>query len=169
MDKHLIIILFFIALNGCQNTDSPLKEDYTATAVEFFNGIYGCDSTVVDRLASPDVIITYPIFEKLFNTRVLRGQQVVRRFAAGFCSRWAEPQITIHRAISEGENVVLVWSFRARNVGSALPDTPPSNKIESWGGITLFQFDENGKVLAEIGEESVPGPAARTDSVKYDN
>ena len=33
----------------------------------------------------------------------------------------------------------------------------------SWGGITLFHFNESGKIIAEIGEESSPGPFERLE------
>ena len=61
----------------------------------------------------------------------------------------------------EGNRVVLVWSFRARNVGSVRPGEPPIHREQSWGGITLIRFDNAGKIVAEIGEESAPGPEAR--------
>jgi hypothetical protein len=41
----------------------------------------------------------------------------------------------------------------------------PTNEEHSWGGITLYRFDEEGKIVAEIGEESAPGPLERVGDV----
>jgi hypothetical protein len=57
--------------------------------------------------------------------------------------------------------VVLLWSFRARNVDSGPQGGPPTNEEHVWGGITLIRFDGSGKIVAEIGEESAPGPLER--------
>ena len=66
-----------------------------------------------------------------------------------FCQRWTDAQISIHDTVAEGDRVVFLWSFQARPVGA--PDTDPPS---GWGGITLFRFDEAGKIVAEVGEES---------------
>jgi hypothetical protein len=116
-------------------------------------------------LAGDDIVVSYPIFEKLFNTSAIRGREAVKDFATGFCERWEGARVTIHEAVVEKDRVVLVWSFRARNVGSAQPDVAPTNQEHSWGGITLYRFDGEGKIVAEIGEESAPGPVERVGDV----
>jgi hypothetical protein len=116
----------------------------------------------VHELANEDVVLSYPIFEKLFGAMTIRGREAARAFASGFCSRWVDDRIVVHEAIEEGDTVVLVWSFSARNIGSADKDRPPTNEVHSWGGISLFRFDAAGKITAEIGEESDPGPFSRT-------
>ena len=57
--------------------------------------------------------------------------------------------------------MVLMWSFRARDAGLGLQGNPPTYQEHRWGGITLFHFDESGRIEAEIGEESTPGPVGR--------
>jgi len=146
-------------LIGCARPDNT-QERKTA-AERYFRGIYACDSTVVDELCADDIAVSYPVFEQLFNTSAIRGRDAVRHFASGFCSRWAEAKVTFHEAIAESNSVVLVWSFQGRNIGSARPDVQPSGKVESWGGITLIRFNKAGKIEAEVGEESGPGPFER--------
>lgn len=85
----------------------------------------------------------------------------MKKLSEGFCSRWKETQITFHETIAEENRVTLVWSFRGRNVGSALPDVEPTNKTENWGGITIYRFNKEGKVQTEYGLESDPGPIER--------
>ena len=132
-----------------------------AAAERFFRGVYGGDPSVVDALASEEIVSTYPIFASLFNTPVIRGRAAVRRFASGFSERWVDPHIVVHEAVGNDTAVVLVWSFRGRNVGSSRPERRPTNQEHSWGGITLYRFDAAGKIVAEIGEESEPGPMER--------
>lgn len=138
----------------------------TKLAKEWFQGIYGSDSKVVDRLAADDVFVTYPIFKTLFNTSVVRGKQAVKKFAIGFGEIWKETEIQYHETIIQGNQVVLVWSFKGRNVASISEGVKPTNEIHSWGGITLIRFNKNGMIEAEIGEESEPGPIGRLLSVE---
>jgi hypothetical protein len=130
-------------------------------AERWFRGIYGCDPSVVDELAGDDVVVSYPIFESLFDAPAIRGRKAVKDFATGFCDRWADAQTTIHESVVEGDRVILLWSFRGRNIGSARQDRPPTNREHSWGGITLFRFNSAGKIVEEVGEESEPGPFER--------
>ena len=100
------------------------------------------------RAGAASVEMSYPIFAELYNTPVFRGQEAVRRFAERFCSRWKEAQFTFHESLADGDNVVLVWSFRARFVGSESPGGPVPGEEQGWGGITLYQFDDSGQIAA---------------------
>lgn len=148
-------------LAGCTASNAGLAATRKAQAEEFFRGAYGCVPTVVDELAGDDVVMSYPIFAELYNTPAFRGREAVRGFAERFCSRWKDAQFTFHESLADGDNVVLVWSFRARFVGGESPGGPVPGEAQAWGGISLFKFDSSGKIVAEIGEESTPGPMAR--------
>lgn len=130
-----------------------MEMEYKLLAERFFRGVYGGDPSVVDDLAGADVVISYPIFARLFNTPAIRGREAVKAFAVGFGTRWRDGQVTIHEAIEDKDRVVLLWSFRARRADS--------DEQHSWGGISFFRFDETGKIIAEVGEESEPGLYAR--------
>lgn len=125
-------------------------------AERWFRALYACDPELVRELASPDVVVTYPIFAELFEEPALRGKDAVARFAEGFCERWAEPEITVHRSLSGEAAAVLVWSFSARRTGAGA-----DGSRSDWGGLSLFLFDAQGRMVAEVGEESAPGPMAR--------
>jgi uncharacterized protein (TIGR02246 family) len=135
--------------------------DRKRQAERFMRGVYGCNPSVVDALAADSVVLSYPIFAELYHTPALRGRQAVRSFAQGFCSRWKDRRLTVDESLSDGDNVVLVWTFRARFVGSASPGGPAPGEEQTWGGMTLYRFDSSGKIAAEMGEESSPGPMAR--------
>ncbi|MHA2092839.1 MAG: nuclear transport factor 2 family protein [Candidatus Kariarchaeaceae archaeon] len=158
-----MVVLDFLSIadQDINNTGVKMKEKHKVLAEQFFRGVYGGDPSVVDTLASDDIVLSYPIFKKLFNSPSIRGRQAVKEFATGFGNRWTDTLITIHEVIAEGDRVVLVWSFKARNVGSEKQDDVDNSQEHSWGGITLFRFNKSGKIVAEIGEESEPGPIER--------
>jgi hypothetical protein len=138
-----------------------MENERKILAERYLRGVYGGDPSVVDALAAENVVSSYPIFARLFGTPALHGQQAVKRFVRGFSSRWTEAQVTIHEAIAEEERVVFLWSFCARRVDDTETAPPPDSPLHAWGGITLFRFNTAGRITAEIGEESTPGPWAR--------
>ena len=159
MSKLYLVVIILLLLPGCNRHENG--QEQKALAEQYIRGVYECDSTIVDNLAADSIVISYPIFEKLFNTPAIRGKDAVRNFVGHFCSRWKEQKYTFHEAIAESGKVVLVWSFKARYVGPQQPGGPPANQVQKWGGITLIRFNEAGKIEAEIGEESDPGPYGR--------
>jgi len=135
---------------------APAERSPGGVAERYFRGVYGCNPAVVDELASPDIVVTYPIFASLFGKPALRGRDAVKAFAEHFCRKWANPEVVFHDAISDEGRTVLVWSFSARNTEAASGEA-----ATAWGGMSLFRFDAEGKITAEIGEESTPGPMGR--------
>ena len=138
--------------------------EYSDIAQRWLRGVYGTDPTVVNELAAEDVVISYPIFQELFGKSALRGKEAARDFANGFRQRWKETELTFHETVVQDDQVVLIWSFKGRNVGSARDNVNPTNKIHESGGITLIRFNDEGMIAAEIGEESEPGPMGRLSS-----
>jgi len=150
-----------LIVSGCGGPVDDGTAERKTLAERFFRGIYGCNPGVVDDLAAEHIVISYPVFQTIFGRSALRGREAVKQLAEDFCQTWADPQLSIENAIAEGNNVVFLWSFRARNVGLLPGGAPATNSVHQWGGITLFSFDDDGKIIAEIGEESEPGPMQR--------
>jgi len=132
-----------------------------AVARRYFGAVYGCHLSAIDELTSKDIVISYPVFQTLYHTPAIRGRDAVKRFAASFCSKWRDAVFTIEDAVEQGDQLAVVWSFQARYVGQTRPEEPPDNPFHHWGGISLLRFDSAGRIVAEIGEESEPGPTAR--------
>jgi len=153
MLRYLVLPLFLCSLSGCNRAAADAAADQKAIAERFLRGLYGCEPSVVSELAADSVAVSYPVFEELFHTPAIRGRANVEQFARGFCDRWKVAEITVHEALADHDRVVLVWSTRARNVASG--------EDRSWGGITLYRFDSAGRIAAETGEESSPGPVER--------
>lgn len=130
-----------------------MGNDFRKLAKHFFVDVYQGRPAVVDELAADDIVATYPIFTRIFDTPVLRGREAYKRHAVNFSQTWKNGEVVIHDELVEGNTVVLVWSFQANLAATGEPSR--------WGGITLIRFDDAGKVVAEIGEESDPGPQAR--------
>ena len=128
-----------------------LKEN----AERYFQAVYEGDLPALNKLATDDIVISYPIFETIFGKRAIRGIDGVRAFSKHFSSKWVGREFAINEEIQQGDTVVLVWQFRARD------SEAPTNKVRSWGGISVIHFNADGKVVSEVGEESSPGPVDR--------
>lgn len=145
-------------------TENGNPEDLSgrkAAAERFFRGVYGGKPDVVNELADDNIVASYPIFQRIFGVSTIRGIEAYRKHAANFDNNWTDAEITIHHAIAENDFVVLTWSFRARRIDSGESASASTAEKQSWGGITLFEFNKDNKITAEIGEESEPGPLKR--------
>jgi len=153
MRKCWFAVPVLIALPFVFTTPANTEADRVALAEQFFRGVYGCDASVVGELASEDIVTSYPIFETLFQKPGIQGREAVEAFATNFCKKWKDAQVTIHESVTEDDRVVLIWGFQARDSATG--------KEHTWGGISLFRFDDAGKIVAEMGLESAPGPVER--------
>jgi len=151
----LIALALSVALTPAIRA-APAESSPTSIAERYFRGVYGCNPAVVEELTSPDIVVTYPIFASLFGKPVLRGRDAVAAFAEHFCQKWANAEVVFHEAVSDERRVVLLWSFSARDT-----EAGPGEGESAWGGISLLRFDAEGRITAEIGEESTPGPMGR--------
>lgn len=157
--RHWIVIALLL-LAGC--SDSPDEAAQRKAAAErYFRGIYACDPSVVDELAADSIVVSYPVFQRIFGKPAVRGSRAVKEFSDHFCSRWIDGALTLEQLVYEGDAVVIMWSFRAENGIPGEDGNPPTYEETAWGGITLIRFNEDGKITTEVGEESTPGPTAR--------
>lgn len=140
-----------------------MENSLAVKAEQYMRALYSGDVGEVENLISDDIVISYPVFESLFGTSALRSRDAATNFALHFSSRWADQRLKIHETISQGMKVVLLWEFSARFLGAPSPGQPAEPEPRTWGGITLIEFDDSGRVRAEIGEESTPGPIGRID------
>lgn len=163
MRPRVFISLMAFLLIGCNAGEMETGATRERLAIEFLRGLYGGDPSVVDRLAAPEIVVSYPIFEEVLGAPSIQGRDAVREFATGFGRRWIDAEVTVHSVVSNDDAVVVLWGFRARPAGAGEGDARALPERE-WGGITLYRFDSNDRVVLEVGEESEPGPAARVPS-----
>lgn len=157
MGANRVALLGIFGIVACSQSGPVPQADLPGIAESFFDAVYGCAPERLTKLASPDVSISYPIFSTLYGTPVIRGLEAVAEFSGNFCRRWSDGVLSIDEAIVEGNRAVLVWSFSATDRMAS----DSSVARQSWGGISVFRFDEDGRVVEEFGEESTPGPTAR--------
>jgi predicted SnoaL-like aldol condensation-catalyzing enzyme len=132
-----------------------MNTDLKTIAERYLRGLYGGDPSVVNELASEDIISSYPIFEQLFGTPTIRGREAMVAFSVRFAKRWGNQHFEIFESLQDSNKVVLVWVFEAQRNDQETDDR------QQWGGITFFRFNRSGQITEEIGEESSPGPVAR--------
>jgi len=152
-----VALLGFVAVVACSEGDAEPQSDLPGTAESFFAAVYGCAPERIPDLAAPEVSISYPIFSTLYGTPVIRGVQAITEFSRNFCRRWSDGVLSVEERIVQDGRAALVWSFTATD--RLVSDS--SEARQSWGGISVFRFDEDGRVVEEFGEESDPGPTAR--------
>ncbi len=158
--KFLIGISFILLLASCKE-DHNTNKQHKDLAVQFFRDVYGGESSKTDSMISDDIVVSYPIFEQIYGKKAIRGRKAFQNFTKHFAETWKDARITIHDTIAEGNQVVVLWSFSGRKVNAGPQLDSTSGQQQNWGGITLYRFNESGKITAEIGEESFPGPFER--------
>jgi hypothetical protein len=137
-------------------------------AQQYFRAVYGGDAGMLDELAAPGLIISYPLFAEVLGSPAIQGREAAKAFVTRFSQRWTNPEFEFHDSVSDGDRVVLIWSFAARSMAPSGPDQAATAEEHAWGGITLIRFDGRGKIVAEIGEESTPGPMGRLRELEMD-
>ena len=160
---YWLVPVAFLLFSKCQGTGDVLN-DRKNQAELLFRNIYGGEPSKISNLVTEDVVSTYPIFKQVLGTSVIHGREAYENFAVHFKNRWKEPHLSIDDAVAEENQVVLIWSFHAKSAETTPDSSFISGQDYQWGGITLFKFNSEGKIWAEIGEESAPGPFARLES-----
>jgi hypothetical protein len=161
MYRNLIILFSFLLFISCSNSRGNLNEKHKELAERFNRGVYGCNPSVIDDIAAEDIVVSYPSFETFYGKPTIHGREAVKKLSTDFCQDWTDIQITIHDLIAEGDKVVCLWTTKARKIGGTGDEEPQSDSGQGIGGITIYRFDSTGKIVSEIGEESVPGPFNR--------
>ncbi|MGB0714903.1 MAG: nuclear transport factor 2 family protein [Phycisphaerae bacterium] len=167
----LVAILPMLVTFGCGPPKHRVTRQSATIAEQYFRAVYSGDVELVEELTADDVVVSYPVFQRVFNKPALEGRQDVAAFSRRFSSRWADREITIHDTLTDGDDVAIIWSFRARPTdtdglqsgGSPYDD---DKGLRDWGGISIVRLNSAGKIVAEFGEESEPGPMGRMDQAE---
>jgi len=154
--KRLSIIVFALCFLTACETGKYDKQELKTHSEQLFRSVYGGNLSEIDSLISDDIVASYPIFEQIFGSKSIQGREAYKNFAIGFNKRWIDAQINIHETIAEGKSVVLVWSFSAKRIEAEQDTSEIEQNVYSWDGITLYHFNEMGKVILETGKEGSP-------------
>ena len=160
--RHKILISLLVPFFLLQNLAAQDESlELVPRAESFFRSVYeGGNLENVDNLAGEDIVSTYPIYEQILGKKAIHGKEAYKQFVIRFNTKWKNCQVTIDETISQGDKVVLIWSFSAQSANEG-GENDALGQPQNWGGITLLRFDRSGKIIEEIGEESNPGPFGR--------
>lgn len=161
MRSALIAVVAVACTLSCAHPDGRTAGNLRMPAERYFSAVYGCQRELVDSVVADSIVVSYPVFESIFGAPAIRGRDAVGRFAEHFCETWRHPETTIHEAVQDGRTIVLLWAFRASPAPVDSVADPGPSAPQTWGGITWLRFDDEGKVVLDLGEESSPGPMAR--------
>jgi predicted ester cyclase len=127
--------------------------DNKATVGQWFDNFWGktCDLSVVDRLASPDMLLQYSLHAPR------RGREDIKAFMADF--RRAFPDLSfsgVADLIAEGDCVVGRWEGGGTHTGPAFDDfligalPAATGRKMHFTGTTVLRL-KDGKITEEIG------------------
>jgi steroid delta-isomerase-like uncharacterized protein len=100
---------------------------------------------VVDDLASPDLVVSYPTIS------TIHGTEEFKQALAGVYTAVPDPEMRIESLIAEGDQVVARWRAVGTSRGPLL-GAPATGKRVEWTGITIYRMAD-GKVVEDRGEE----------------
>jgi steroid delta-isomerase-like uncharacterized protein len=99
---------------------------------------------LVDELAAPDIVVSYPI-----PPEPIRGVEGFKAFLTEVLAGLPDASVTVDVTIAEGDRVACRWTMRATHRGP-LFGFPPTGRPVQFSGITFYRI-AGGKVLEETG------------------
>ncbi len=111
------------------------------------------DISVIDELASQDIIMQYPLHGHLKGPKAIKNMLDRLKEAFPNLNFWVVGDL-----IAENDYVVGRWEGGGTHTGSEFSDLPAGSLPENSGktihftGMTIFRL-EGGKIIEEIGEE----------------
>jgi steroid delta-isomerase-like uncharacterized protein len=99
---------------------------------------------ILDELAAPDIVVSYPI-----PPEPLRGAEAFKDFLMEVIAGLPDASVTVDDTIAEGDRVACRWTLRGTHDGP-LFGFPPSGKSVQVSGFTFYRI-AGGKVVEETG------------------
>jgi steroid delta-isomerase-like uncharacterized protein len=99
---------------------------------------------VVDELADPDIVVSYPI-----PPEPMRGRQQFKAFLTGLFAGLPDAEVTVDEMLAEGDKVACRWTMNGTHKGT-LFDIPPTGRSVQISGFTFYRIAD-GKVIEETG------------------
>jgi steroid delta-isomerase-like uncharacterized protein len=101
---------------------------------------------VIDELAAPDLVVSYPLFPA-----EIHGPAAFKELLAGVYKAFPDLGLRVDDIIAEGDKVAARWTTWGTHQGD-MPGLPATGKRAEWTGITIYRIAD-GKVVEERGEE----------------
>ena len=101
---------------------------------------------VIDELAAPNLVVSYPLFPE-----EVHGPEAFKQLLAGVYQSFPDLGLRVDDMIAEGDKVAARWTTWGTHQGD-MPGLPATGKRAEWTGITIYRI-AGGKVVEERGEE----------------
>ena len=99
---------------------------------------------IVDELAAPDLVVSYPM-----PPEPIRGPEAFKAFLTELIAGLPDVTVTVDDTIAEGDKVACRWTWSGTHKGP-LFGFPPTGKPVQISGFTFYRI-ANGKVVEETG------------------
>jgi len=99
---------------------------------------------LVDELASPDIVVSYPI-----PPEPIRGREAFKAFLQVLHTALPDATIEVDHLVAEGGMVAAHWRLEGTHDGP-LFDVPATGRSVRTHGFTIYAI-EDGKVIREFG------------------
>ena len=99
---------------------------------------------LVDELAAPDIIVTYPI-----PPEPIRGAESFKAFLTQLIAGLPDATVTVDESIAEDDKVACRWTMRGTHTGPFF-GFPATGKVIQISGFTFYRIAD-GKVIEEKG------------------
>jgi steroid delta-isomerase-like uncharacterized protein len=105
---------------------------------------------LIDELASPDIVVSYPV-----PPEPIRGAEAFKAFLTQFFTGLPDSMVTVDDIIAEGDQVACRWTMRATHEGP-LFGFPATGRQVQISGFTFYRIT-GGKVVEESGAGNTIG------------
>jgi len=99
---------------------------------------------IVDELASPEILVSYPL-----PPEPLRGAEAFKAFLTEWIGGLPDASVTVDDMVAEGDKVACRWTMRGTQEGP-LFGFPPTGRSVQFSGFTFYRI-AGGKVVEESG------------------
>lgn len=99
---------------------------------------------IVDELAAPDIVVSYPI-----PPEPVHGRKAFKAFLTELLEGLPDAAVTVDDMIAEGDKVACRWTLRGTHDGP-LFGFPPSGRSVQVSGFTFYRIAD-GRVVEETG------------------
>ena len=96
---------------------------------------------IVDELAAPDIVVTYPV-----PPEPIRGAEAFKAFLTEVLAGLPDAEVSVDDTIAEGDKVACRWTMRGTHEGP-LFGFPASGKAVEVSGMTFFRIADGSHTL----------------------
>ncbi len=142
----LLCLLLLTSLFGCQSTskEATVQSDQQEAAVNMY--VDSCWNE--HKMIAIRELMSNDFTRNLNGIPVASGPKELEAYIKSFIRAFPSLKIKVDAMIQKDRQVVTTWSFEGTNTGE-FAEYLPTGKKAKVSGVTLFQFNNEGKILRE--------------------